>query len=86
MSDWNDVSQEDRAATLNSIYGQLQRTMTCAEKKFRKLRAGAIELSPELLKLGFPWQFWSKVVHQTQGRFGNTEDLQATAHCLHINS
>ena len=42
MSDWNDMSQEDRATTLNSIDGQLQRIMTRAEKKCRKLRAGAI--------------------------------------------
>ena len=42
MCDWNDESQEDIAATLNSIDGQLQRIMICAEKKRRKIRARAI--------------------------------------------
>ena len=41
MPNWKDVSQEDKAATLNSIYGKIQRIMTYAEKKFRKIRAGA---------------------------------------------
>ena len=42
VCDWNDMSQEDIATTFNSIDGQLQIIMTCAEKKFRKLRAGAM--------------------------------------------
>ena len=86
MSDWNDVSQENRAVNLCSIDGQLQRVMKCTEKNYRKLRAHIIEFSPELSKLGIRWKFWRKVVYHKQGRFGNTEHLQATAKHLQINS
>ena len=63
MSDWNDISQEDRLVNINSIDGRLQRLMAYAEKNFQKLRDDATYLSPELSKIGLRWKFWSKVVH-----------------------
>ena len=51
------MPQDERSKALDSIDHQSQRTMTNTEKKFRKLRAGTIEHSPELSELGLRWDF-----------------------------
>jgi len=43
------------------------------------LKAGAIEYSPELSKLGLKWQLWQKIIHYKQNQFKDKRFIKTIA-------
>ena len=83
LDKWKDKHRKYLKYTLDSVNTESTEQLISAEKKHRKLRAGAVVFSPPFSMLGLAWKFCQKLVQYKQKRFFDWKYLDCTARYLH---